>query len=349
MLTYWFMYLVPVGMALFTSGHFRRTNIIPWYIIGFLFILIIGFRYEVGGDWNNYLRHYNSAMRESFSEALSHGDPGHQFLNWLMTRLDWGVYGVNTIYGAIFTFGLIKFSRDQINPWIAFSVAVPYMVIVVAMGYSRQSVAIGIFLLAIYYLRREKFKTYIALMLFAALFHKTAILLLPLGVILYGKSRVLRILMFLPIIYGSWDLLLAEHQDRLWQNYVAVERESEGAMIRVLMNFIPSLLLLIYRKEWKRSFNDYAFWLWIALGSIVALGLVNFASTAVDRISLYFIPIQLVVFARLPYLARKQISPQFTKVLIVFGYLAVLFVWLNFAAHAHAWVPYQSILFKDII
>lgn len=351
MLTYWLMYFIPASMALFTSGHFRKTNIIPWYLVGFLFILIIGPRL-VGGDLSNYMRHFNDTRGLPFTQAMmvfSRGDPGYQFLNWLFNDFVWGFYTVNTIFAAIFTFGLIKLSRDQINPWIAFSVAVPYMVIVVAMGYTRQSVSIGLFMLAITYLREGKLKTYVAWVFIAALFHKTAILMMPLGFFLYGKGWTLRILMLLPLMYGGWSLFIEEQQDKLWQNYVEAEMESQGAMIRVFMNFIPSFLLMMYRKEWKRSFNDYTFWFWIALGSIIALGLVNLASTAVDRIALYFIPIQLVVFARLPYLARKQIPPKFTKILIVLGYIAVLFVWLNFAHHSKMWLPYQNILFEGII
>jgi len=125
--------------------------------------------------------------------------------------------------------------------------------------------------------------------------------------------------------------------------------QSDGAKIRVAMNLFPSLLLLMYRKEWKRSFDDYSFWFWIALGSIIFVFLVSAASTAVDRVALYFIPIQLVVFARLPYLVRKQVSPSATKALIVLMYTLVLFVWLTFATHSTYWIPYQNILFEGLI
>ena len=277
------------------------------------------------------------------------GDPGDKFLNWLSIRQDWGIYGTNVIYGTIFMLGLVRFSRQQVYPWIAMTVAVPYLIIVVAMGYSRQAVAIGFFLLAVSYLNEGKFKTYIVLIVMAALFHKTAILLLPLGIFLYGKGMILRVLMIVPIAYGAWDLLLADQQNHFLKTYVDSQMASTGAQIRVAMNLIPSLLLLMYRKEWKRSFNDYTFWFWIAIGSIVAMALVGFASTAVDRMALYFIPIQLAVYGRLPYLARNQISPVMMKVIIVFGYAIVLFVWLNFGTFSGWWQPYRNILFMDIM
>lgn len=341
---YWLMFLLPASIVLFS----KRRNKFLFFTVGFIFVFVIGFRFEVGGDWFNYVEHYNYMEGISFLDALERGDPGHQLLNWLMFRWDLGVYGINFIYAIIFVIGLMAFAKAQIYPWIAVSVAVPYLLLVVAMGYSRQGVAIGLFLLAITYLERGRFKTYIGLILVAALFHKTAILLLPLGIFLYGKGRAIRILMVIPIVFGAWDLLLAKEQENLWQNYVEVQMQSQGAMIRVVMNLVPSLLFFVYRKEWKKGFSDYAFWFWISLGSIISVGLVGFASTAVDRIALYFIPIQLVVYARLPYLARKSISPSVMKMLIVFGYALVLLVWLNFATHARYWLPYQNMLFMDL-
>lgn len=348
MLTYWLLYLIPAGIALFVKQS-PRSNLMPWIYIGFFFILIIGFRFDVGGDWSNYLRNYNDMQGLNLFEMLRHGDPGHQFLTWVSQQWDLGVYGINMFYGTIFMIGLIKFSRLQTYPWISMAVAVPYMVIVVAMGYSRQAIAIGLFMFAISYLQKGNFKTYVVLIITAALFHKTALLLLPFGVFLSGsRGIILRVLMIIPIAYGVWDMLLSEQQEHLWRSYVEEQMESTGAKIRVVMNLFPSLLLLMFRKEWKRSFNDYTFWYWIALGSIISVGLVGFASTAVDRIALYFIPIQLIVYARLPYLVRKQISPMITKFMIILAYTAVLFIWLHFAAHAYAWVPYDNIIFREV-
>ncbi len=348
MLTYWLMYSVAASMALFVGSR-RHYHLSPWLIIGFLFTVIIGFRFEVGGDWFNYIGHYDLIQGLSLDSVLRKDDPGNQFLNWLSYRWDWGVYGTNVIYGTVFMIGLVKFSRLQTYPWVAIAVAVPYLITVVAMGYSRQGVAIGLFMWGVTYLNKGGFKTYIAFVLFAALFHKTAILLLPLGIFLYGKGLTLRVLMLLPIAYGAWDLLLADQQEGLWHNYVEAQMQSDGAKIRVAMNLFPSLLFFLYRKEWKRSFDDYTFWSWIALGSVVSVFLVGAASTAVDRVALYFIPIQLVVFARLPYLARKQIAPSVTKVLIVLMYALVLFVWLNYATHAQYWLPYQNLLLEGLM
>lgn len=80
---------------------------------------------------------------------------------------------------------------------------------------------------------------------------------------------------------------------------------------------------------------------------IAGLLFVSNASTAMDRIGLYMLPIQLVVFSYLPEIFSKSRA---LSQWIVFGVISyyglVLFVWLNFATHANLWLPYQSLLFK---
>jgi hypothetical protein len=146
--------------------------------------------------------------------------------------------------------------------------------------------------------------------------------------------------------YGLWDTFVALDQERLWNTYVEQQMMSEGARIRVFMNTVPSLLLLMYWKRWKASFPNAVFWLIIAFGSMTCIFLVGFASTAVDRMALYFTPIQVAVFARLPYLANRRFTPRAVTLMTVFAYALVLFVWLNFAGHAYAWLPYRNILFE---
>ena len=66
--------------------------------------------------------------------------------------------------------------------------------------------------------------------------------------------------------------------------------------------------------------------------------LVSPSTTAVDRVALYVLPIQIAVLSRVP----GGLLSEFTGKLAVIGYsLAVQFVWLNFAAHADYWVPYR--------
>ena len=85
-------------------------------------------------------------------------------------------------------------------------------------------------------------------------------------------------------------------------------------------------------------------WTWMALGALAFIGLlvVSPSSTAVDRLALYWIPLQLFVLSRLPNAIGPPHARNDVWVMMVVVYsAAVLFVWLNFAVHARYWLPYS--------
>jgi len=343
---YWLMYLVPAIPSLLTGRRPLRLGWMPWIALGALFAVLIGFRHQVGGDWDTYLLHYSREIGSSLLDPVSSGDPGYVFLNRLAARMGWDIYGVNLMSGLIFTSGLIVFCRAQSRPWLAFAVAVPYLIIVVAMGYTRQSVALGFIFWALTFLERGRFIPYVLFIVAATLFHKTAIIMIPLGIFLYSKGWLLRIVAVALIGYGLWDAFVAPEQEKLWDTYVEQQMQSEGARIRVMMNLVPAVFLLFNWKQWKRFYPNALLWFWMALGAIVSVFLVGFASTAVDRIALYLTPLQVVVFARLPFLLRRKLRQPTVVLGLILGYAMVLHVWLNYAAHAVFWLPYRNILFE---
>ena len=68
-------------------------------------------------------------------------------------------------------------------------------------------------------------------------------------------------------------------------------------------------------------------------------------STFIDRIALFFLPLQMVVFSFLPDLFHKTFLIPGARIVIYSA--IVLFVWLNFAANSWAWIPYENILFLE--
>jgi hypothetical protein len=81
------------------------------------------------------------------------------------------------------------------------------------------------------------------------------------------------------------------------------------------------------------------------LAVAAAIGLFTVASsTAVDRLALYLIPLQIFVGSRIPDTRIFGIAPaSWNQLLIVFSF-AVLIVWLLFAGHSEYWLPYRNIL-----
>ena len=332
--------LAPVGGADTDERHWVAST-------GFMFLLgaamiasLIGFRFEVGADWPAYVGMWQWAGRVDMATVLERGDPGYFFLNWLAQQAGLGVWAVNLACGSVFSWGLYRFAKVQPLPWLTIVVAMPYLVTVVALGYSRQAVAIGFLLAGLASLSSGgsliRFAVYAVL---AALFHKTAVVMLPLVIFSTNRSRLLAIVGGFLLVYALYTSLLADDVKSLVKNYVEAKYSSQGALIRVLLCFIPALLFFKFRDRMQFDPVQMKFW---RLSSLAALGLmvalfVIPSSTAVDRVALYILPLQLAVLSRLPLAMPGPL----TAVGVVAYSLLIQLVWLLYAAHASYWVPYN--------
>ena len=340
---YWLMFLLPAWGVLAPRSLPARQATVMWILVGGLFALLMGLRHETGGDWITYLPMFDSTARLTFTQAVALGDPGYYGLNWLVAHSGGSIYIVNLLCAAVMMWGTIVFCRDQPNPWLALLAAVPYMLVVVGMGYTRQGVALGFALLGLRALAHTQVRTFVIWIAIGATFHKSAVLLLPIAALAASRNRILTGVLVAVATGMLYYLLLADSSEALWANYVEYKRQSQGGMIRVWMNVVPGLFLIAFRKQIAPDQQERKLWLWMAIFALACLPLVGLASTAVDRVALYLIPLQLFVFSRMPRLA-KTVRVRTLIVLGVVGYYtAVLFIWLNFAIHSQYWLPYQLV------
>ena len=347
---YWVMFLVPAWASIAAPGKPRPVGKrleASWLRVGVLLALLIGLRHQVGGDWFNYESHYLDMVGAPLSEVFEGHDPGYYLLVWLSTQVGGGVYLANLVFGTLFSVGLAAFCRQQPRPWLALAVAVPYMVIVVGMGYSRQGVALGLAMLGMVGLAKKNNLQFVLCVALAATFHKSAVLLVPLAVLSTPRGRLWTGL-WVGITAGVlYYMLLADSVEGLVTNYIDAGYQSEGAAVRLAMNALPTVLLLLLRKRFVWQPAERNLWLIMALLALASVGwlMVSASSTAVDRLALYLIPLQLFVFARLPDLMGRGRGLRNWVMAVVIYYAAVLFVWLTFATHSYAWVPYHSWFF----
>lgn len=350
---YWMVFVVPALAALTqatgpslgrTSGSLRDVRG-PWFILAFLITAFVGWRDEVGGDWDNYLRRWEDVAFMTPAEGVEEGDPGYWFLSFLSHELGGSIYSLNFACAALFTVGVILFCRQQPRPWLALAVAVPYLVIVVGMGYTRQAVALGISMIGLVALGRARPFAFVLWVALAALFHKSAVILIGLGMLASpGRSWRWNVPWSALVGVALYDAVLSESVDKLVTGYIEAEYQSEGALVRVVMNVVPAFLLLLLRKRFTWTAEERRLWTIMSLLALASLGwlAVSPSSTAVDRIALYLIPLQIYVFPRLPdVLARRPSSKRLWVGLILAYYALVQFVWLVYANNAEAWLPYQ--------
>jgi hypothetical protein len=253
------------------------------------------------------------------------------------------------MFGVLFSWGLVAFCRQQPRPWLALAVAVPYLGIVLGMGYNRQGIALGLSMLGLVALQRESTLKFVMWVLLGATFHKTAVLLLPIAALASTRNRYWTATWVGVVTLLAYGLFLEESVETLVAGYIEAQYQSEGALVRLLMNALPASLLLLRWKRFQFAPAEGALWRWMAmisLGLLVVL-FVSPSSTAVDRVALYMLPLQLVVFSRLPeVMGRRGLNNQGWAAMVVAYYATVLFVWLHYSTHAQYWLPYRFYPFE---
>lgn len=304
-------------------------------------VAMIGFRWEIGTDWFAYVRTFEQMSRLDLDQAIAFRDPGYMLLNWIVGWLD-GPYFLVTLFGAaVFGRGLYSFSRTQPEPWLAALVAIPYLTVVVAMGYNRQGIALGFLLIGIAgIVEGRSYLRFLGFALLAAMFHSSAVVVIPLTILGVRRDRLAQLAIAPALIWYLYNFTLQDDVELYVRNYVSAAMQSEGAGIRLTLCVVPALMFFLFRRRLAFVPAEEPLWRNFSLAAI-GLTVLYFlvpASTAIDRMALYILPLQSAVFCRFPLLLRERTAGRALVVLLSF---AVLFVWLNYARHAALWLPYE--------
>ena len=347
MLPYIISWGVFASAGLGNARHIAASTLLA---LGVFLTLLIGLRLEVGGDWFNYFGYIDRSFGLPFAEVFLETEPGYGLLNWFGANWGGSVFFVNTICGLVFSIGLLLFCRAQPRPWLTLCLAFPYLVVVVAMGYSRQGVAIGLEMIALLELQNNKLLRFLGWIALAATFHRTVLVLLVLPAsTLSGSlrfSQLIRLGLLAGAAYGLYSAVIAPDLDYYVQGYLETEYQSQGALIRVALCALPAVAFLLNRRRFQLIPDVQRIWTLLSLMAVAAaIGLFTVASsTAVDRLALYLIPLQLFVGIRVPDARLFGIPPgTWNQLLIAFSF-AVMIVWLLFAGHSYAWLPYRNLL-----
>ena len=223
----------------------RGVRGIIWFSV---LVLIIGFRHEVGGDWISYLENLDRTIGIPLYKALN-VDPGYNFLNWFGANIFGGIYLVNLICAGLFSWGLLEYCKFQRRPELALLTAVPYIIIVVGFGYTRQAVGLGMGMASLVALQNGRFLRFIVFIAFGMLFHKSLIIFLPFALFYKFKNRLIVASSVLIVLLVVFLVLLQEYINGLISAYIITNYDSSGAGIRGAMNALPAIIFLVWYKR----------------------------------------------------------------------------------------------------
>jgi hypothetical protein len=327
--------------------HYRVRDDVLLLVILVVLTLMIGLRYQVGGDWNVYAVTFRSVTLRPLDVALSRtpDEAVYTIMNWLVGKAGFQIWLVNLICAVPFIAGLTAFCRQQPNPWLAFAVAAPLFIIVVGMGYTRQAAAAGFMLIGMAGLTRGRsFAWFVGWALLGSAFHTSLLIFIPVMAVVVFRATFLWLLAFIIAMAVAYYVILPTALERYSVGYIHNVYEAKGAIFRIVPNAFAGLFVVAFPKQFASNPMELKVWRgwgWLALIAFGAFFLVA-SSVIIDRLSIYLLPLQIFVLARLPNAFRADRKPSLALTVFVLIYSAlVLFFWLNFANNARYWVPYR--------
>ena len=358
MTIYWAMFALFALAALTfnpaVAGHPRspqpeRSASLAPLIATLFLIVVVGLRFQVGGDWHNYEVDFARSQYDTLGSLLSGPkEPGYALAVWLAAQLDAGLWLVNLILAIPFCWGLMQLCRQQPNPWLSLLVATPFLIIVIGMGFARQAAALGFLMAGLaLFIRSGSLSGFVLLCIAGSLFHRTVLAFVPIIVMATGRTKLVSVLLCIVAAVLIYFTVFSNSIEYYSKGYLQNRFDAAGATVRITMNILPAILVLAARDRFYRSPREKMVWKTfaiLALLSGIALALVS-SSVVVDRLAMYLIPLQMFVLGRLPIVASTSSYSSVAWRMAVIAYSAViLLVWLNYGHYSGGWLPYRSYL-----
>jgi hypothetical protein len=341
------MLAVPSSLALTGA---RRAGFLL-VLVGLFYWLMIGFRFQVGADWNNYIFIYQWKRAYPLTYLLFDREPGYGALMWVTSRMGWTMLFINAVSALVFCVGLVAVARRCREPWLAIVIATPLLAVAFAMSAVRQAMAGGIiFYLFATWQQRGTIARFFFVGL-AMLFHFSAVFVLIFvalaarapPVVKFTAAAAIAILLLLIIRFAPSSM---EAYSRL---YVGTQGKmtAPGAIAQVGILSAAGGLYLINRDRWTEWLGDSDLIRNLAWGSIALLPVIFISSVGAYRFALYFWPMAMFVFAGYPALIEAATGRAFYRVMIVVVAFAMLVGWLQLANNSLPWWPYRNWLIEQ--
>jgi hypothetical protein len=347
-----------------------------WFEL-FVFTLLIffaGFRYNVGGDWENYISQFKGFSTFGFPSVaiFTSSDPFYITINVLSYKFGGNLIGVNFFCSAVFFISYYSYLKKYENTLFGIIVSFLFIIVILSLGFTRQCLAMGFMLLFLESSYKKNYYGQVIFIFFALASHKSSLIFF----VFYGISIVANelenlirrknfffrykyyLISILLVFLTAIVVFLARDIERFIGVYFSFDREvhisvhqtrtSSGVIYKYPLLLFFSFWYLMTRKNIKflNKFEKYTFDTFLIF-TLSLLPIIGFFSLFVDRAIIYCYPfISIFLCKYINEVIEKKYKFKFFLLCSIFSFI-ILFVWLKFANHAHHWVPYRNYLFLD--
>lgn len=312
----------------------NNTNKRIFYVSMFLLAALSALKAStVGNDTHEYLRLFEIA--ESPQNMDTRYEIGYLYYNYYLTRIfsdPQFLFIISSIimYASFASF-IWKYSK---MPWLSVMLFFTYSLFTFSMSGIRQSLAIAFLFWAVDFLIQKKYTWSIALVLFASLFHESAILFLPCLLLrwikLTNKTVLLSILagiigyLFLGGLLNWIFERFASYENYTNSMYFTGDTRVASILGLIIALFIFFYSYSVYRKQIYRFSDDEKgineLFLKIYLVNVVLL-ILCLKVNLIDRFALYYSVYSMILLPNFIFYSASRNKRMLIFVILLFFYL----------------------------
>ena len=309
-----------------------------------ILVFVSGLRYKVGADYWTYYNDYSKYIKELPEAIRSFQNPGYGMIAWLGTRLyDDGAIVI--FLCALITIGLTLFIIYQYTDKLLMAV---FLYITLGCWHGsfngiKQYLAASILFCGLGALKEKNYVKWLLIVLAAALFHRSALVMAVICVLVYRKidyRNLIIVFLITVIAVFSYQRLLGIAGFIMDKEYNPARLYTSRSVnrLRVIAAILPTCFFYLFYKDKEDITRTETFYINLSLIH-AEMSILTMNSALLYRIGIYTTPFQALTIPEL----LKGVPDKNRKTITV-GIMTMQFVmWFYELFISHTLVPFRFI------
>ena len=336
----YFIVLLLVTLFLFFAEKNRKHKLLfnlNIFISSSILVLFAGTRSSnVGTDTNNYISIFNQINNDRVSDNNSSIEFFYLLLNKIayFFSSDYSALLLSVAIVAVY-FNMKVITKLSSNLWVSVFVFITLGSYVFFFNAARQGIAVALVGMAILQLHEKNIKKYIFWILIASLFHKTALVMIPIYFVNLNKfsikkTVVIGLLFSVFIVFMSSFLNLLSGD--ISQRFSAYENRGASGGYTITFFYVLMTLLVVYFKKYISTGSLKKYNLYLNLCVVHTLVFIVVQITGVDinliRLSNYF-QLGFILIYPIVFKEVKIFNDIFPRIIFIGVHLLFYYVYLG--------------------
>jgi hypothetical protein len=335
------------ALAVFLAhdSKFYKFDKIFIFLLFIVVSLFLGYRsITIGPDWWHYKIAFENQINFSFIHSLTLGDPAYFGLTWLVRRLTNDILFVNILMAIITLYFYYIFCKYQKFSTFSFFIGLPFLILF-TINFPRQAAAMTIIAYSLKYILAGNKKEFFIFILLATLFHKTAFIFLALLIDDLSKFKIKNL--FILSVIGSLFFFIFIYQ--YLEGYIlnfSTYMHSNAAHLKGMIYVLPVAAYFIFYKQITSTMAVTEIFVMKRLCIIIIFSYFlifthPFLYNAIDRIFIYFLPIEVLIFGNYILSAIKKNQVLMYMFTIIIYKLSLFYIWLISGNKSSLFLPFE--------